>query len=50
MMDFKNGDRASAEPRKANAKRMAAFAKSMSDEEIKASADYFAAIKVDAVD
>lgn len=45
MMDFKNGDRVSAEPRKANAKRMAAFAKSMSDEEIKASAEYFGAIK-----
>ncbi len=45
MMDFKNGDRASAEPRKANAKRMAGFAKTMSDEEIKASAEYFASIK-----
>jgi cytochrome c553 len=44
MMDFKNGVRASAEPRKANTKRMAAFAKAMSDDEIKASAEYFASI------
>ena len=36
MMDFKNGVRNSAEPRKANAKRMAGFAKTMSDDEIKA--------------
>ena len=35
----------SAEPRKANTKRMATFAKSMSDEEIRASAEYFGAIK-----
>ncbi len=42
MMDFKKGDRVSSEPRKANAKRMAAFAKNMNDEEIKAAADYFA--------
>ena len=32
MLDFKNGDRVSSEPRKANAKRMAGFAKWMSDE------------------
>jgi cytochrome c553 len=44
MMDFKNGVRNSAEPRKANAKRMAGFAKVMSDDEIKAAAEYFAAI------
>ena len=49
MMDFKNGVRNSAEPRKANAKRMAGFAKVMTDEEIKASAEYFGAIP-DAMD
>jgi cytochrome c553 len=45
MMDFKDGARASAEPRKANAKRMAGFAKFMTDDEIKAAADYFGSIK-----
>ena len=45
MMDFKNGTRKSADPRKANAARMAAFAKAMTDEEIKASAEYFGAMK-----
>ncbi len=44
MNDFKNGTRASAEPRKANAKRMAAFAKAMTDDEIKESAEYFGSI------
>jgi len=44
MNDFKNGVRNSAEPRKANTKRMAGFAKAMSDEEIRASAEYFGAI------
>jgi len=44
MNDFKNGVRNSAEPRKGNTKRMAAFAKAMSDDEIKASAQYFGSI------
>ena len=45
MMDFKNGGRASADSRKANTGRMAGFAKAMTDDEIKASAAYFGAIK-----
>jgi cytochrome c553 len=44
MNDFKNGLRTSAEPRKANTKRMAAFAKVMTDDEIKATAEYFGSI------
>jgi cytochrome c553 len=45
MLDFKNDLRKSADPRKANTNRMIAFAKAMTDDEIKASAEYFAAIK-----
>ena len=45
MQDFRNGTRTSAEPRKANAKFMADFAKNMTDEEIKQAAEYFGAIK-----
>ena len=41
MNDFKNGDRKSADPRKANTNAMIAIAKAMTDEEIKATADYF---------
>jgi cytochrome c553 len=44
MHDFASGARQSAEPRKANAKQMAAFAKAMTEDEIKAAADYYAAI------
>lgn len=44
MSDFKNGLRLSAEPRKGNAKRMAQMAKDMTDDEIKAAADFYAAI------
>lgn len=44
MMDFKNGVRDSAEPRKANTKRMIGFAKAMTDEEIRASAEYYGSI------
>jgi cytochrome c553 len=44
MMDFKNDRRHSADPRKLNTNRMVAFAKAMTDEEIKAAARYFAAI------
>ena len=45
MNDFKNGLRRSADPRKANTNRMIGFAKNMSDDEIKAAAEYFGAIK-----
>ena len=45
MNDFKSGARKSSDPKKANAARMAAFAKAMTDEEIKAAAEYFGAIK-----
>jgi cytochrome c553 len=45
MMDFKNGLRASADSRKANTGRMAGFAKAMTDDEIRASAKYFASMK-----
>jgi cytochrome c553 len=41
MYDFKNGVRKSAEPRKANTNAMIAIAKAMTDEEIKATAEYF---------
>jgi len=44
MMDFKNDLRKSADPRKANTNRMIAFAKAMTDEEIRAAAVYFGAI------
>jgi cytochrome c553 len=45
MMDFKNDFRKSADTRKANTNRMIAFAKAMTDDEIKAAASYFASIK-----
>jgi cytochrome c553 len=41
MNDFKNGNRKSADPRKANTNAMIAIAKAMTDEEIKATAEYF---------
>jgi cytochrome c553 len=41
MNDFKNGLRKSAEPRKGNTNIMIAIAKAMTDEEIKATAEYF---------
>lgn len=44
MHDFASGARQSAEPLKANAKQMAVFAKAMTEDEIKAAADYYAAI------
>ena len=44
MMDFKNGLRHSADPRKLNTNRMVAFAVAMTDEEIKAAARYYAVI------
>ena len=45
MNDFKNGNRKSADPRKANTNRMAGFAKNMTDEEIKTAAEYFCSMK-----
>jgi cytochrome c553 len=41
MNDFKNGNRKSAEPRKANTNAMIAIAKAMTAEEIRATAEYF---------
>jgi cytochrome c553 len=45
MMDFKNDARKSADTRKGNTNRMVAFAKAMTDDEIKAAAQYFSAMK-----
>jgi cytochrome c553 len=45
MADFRDGNRKSAEPRKANTNVMIAIAKAMTDDEIKASAEYFSAMK-----
>jgi len=45
MMDFRNDNRKSAEPRKANTNAMIAIAKGMTEDEIKQAAEYFGAIK-----
>jgi len=45
MNDFKNGVRKSSEPRKANTNTMITIAKGMTDDEIKAAADYFGSMK-----
>jgi cytochrome c553 len=45
MADFKSEARKSADSRKANTNLMIAYAKAMSDEEVKAAAEYFAAMK-----
>jgi cytochrome c553 len=45
MYDFKNGLRVSAEPRKPNTPLMTGFAVAMTDEEIRAAADYFSSMK-----
>src|SRR6202790_3511923 len=45
MADFKNGARKSADARKANTNAMVGFAKVMTDEEIKAAAQYFSGMK-----
>ena len=45
MNDFKSGARKSAEPRKANTNAMIGIAKAMTDEEIKAAAEYFGSMK-----
>jgi cytochrome c553 len=45
MADFRDGNRKSADPRKANTNVMIAIARAMTDDEIKASAEYFGAMK-----
>ncbi len=45
MHDFRDGKRKSSEPRKNNTKLMMTFAKGMTDDEIKAAAEYFGAMK-----
>jgi cytochrome c553 len=45
MADFKNELRHSAEPRKTNTGLMVQIAKAMTDDEVKAAAEYFASIK-----
>lgn len=45
MHDFKDGNRKSSDPRKNNTNLMRQFAQNMSDDEIKAAAEYFGAIK-----
>src|SRR5262244_1255433 len=44
LMDFKNGARKTSDPRKGNTALMAGFARSMTDDEIKAAAKYFSSI------
>ena len=45
LNDFRNGNRKSAEPRKANTNTMIAIAKALNDDEIKAAAEYFGSMK-----
>jgi cytochrome c553 len=45
LEDFRNDARTSADPRKSNTPMMAGLAKAMTGEEMKAAAEYFAAIK-----
>jgi len=45
MQDFKTDARKSADSRKTNTNRMIAFAKAMTDDEIKAAAEYFSSMK-----
>src|SRR4051812_44166975 len=45
MQDFKNDLRKTSDGRKANTARMASFAKAMTDDEIKAAAEYFSSMK-----
>ena len=45
MHDFRDGLRKSTEPRKNNTKLMMTFAQNMTDDEIKAAAEYFGAMK-----
>ena len=50
MMDFRNGARKTSDPRKANTRLMTAFAQTMTDEEIKAAAEYFTVDPATALD
>ena len=45
MHDYRNGVRKSADPKKANTNAMIAIAKGMTEDEIKAAADYFGSMK-----
>ena len=45
MMDFRNGDRKSSEPRKANTNVMIAIARGMTEAEIKEAAEYYGSMK-----
>ena len=45
MAEFKNGNRRSADPRKLNTKEMIAMAKALSDEEVRAAAEYYGSMK-----
>jgi cytochrome c553 len=45
MLAFRNGERLSSDPRKANTPLMAEFAKAMTDEDIRAAAGYFGAMQ-----
>jgi cytochrome c553 len=45
LIDMRNGNRKSAEPRKGNTNLMIAIAKGMTDEEMKQAADYFGSMK-----
>ncbi len=45
MNDFRNGTRKSSEPRKANTNTMITIAKGMTEDEIKAAAEYFGTMK-----
>jgi cytochrome c553 len=45
MADFKNGARKTSDPRKTNTDLMASYAAAMTDDQVKAAAQYFSAIK-----
>ena len=45
MADFKNGNRKSSDPKKANTNVMIAIAKAMTDDEVRAAAEYFGSMK-----
>lgn len=45
MRAFRNGERVSSDPRKPNTPMMVEFAQAMTDDEIRAAAEYYAAIK-----
>lgn len=45
LIDFRDGNRVSADPRKPNTPTMATLAKGMTDQEMKEAAEYFGAIK-----